>query len=67
MIRRAYSDDNIRAIFGGNFKRVLGEIWSAVPPAEEPSDLQQRPPGPSPRRSNETAARNGPLTSEAAL
>lgn len=27
LIRRGYSDDNIRAILGGNFKRVLGEIW----------------------------------------
>ncbi|HLF31147.1 MAG TPA: membrane dipeptidase [Xanthomonadales bacterium] len=27
LIRRGYSDDNIRAILGGNFRRVLGEIW----------------------------------------
>lgn len=27
LIRRGYSDDNIRAIFGGNFRRVLGDIW----------------------------------------
>lgn len=29
LIRRGYSDDNIRAIFGGNFRRVLGEIWKS--------------------------------------
>lgn len=28
LIDRGYSDDNIRAILGGNFKRVLGEIWA---------------------------------------
>ena len=27
MIRRGYSDDNIRAVLGENFRRVLGEIW----------------------------------------
>jgi len=27
LIRRGYSDDNIRAILGGNFRRVLQEIW----------------------------------------
>ena len=27
LIRRGYSDDNIRAILGENFRRVLGEIW----------------------------------------
>jgi len=27
LIRRKYSDDNIRGILGGNFRRVLGEIW----------------------------------------
>jgi membrane dipeptidase len=27
LIRRGYSDENIRAILGGNFVRVLGEIW----------------------------------------
>jgi microsomal dipeptidase-like Zn-dependent dipeptidase len=24
-----YSDDDIRAVLGGNFKRVLGEIWAS--------------------------------------
>jgi len=33
------------AIRGGNFERVLSEIWSAVPPAEEPSDPQQETAG----------------------
>ncbi|MFC6631961.1 dipeptidase [Microbulbifer taiwanensis] len=27
MVRRGYSDGDIRLILGGNFKRVLGEIW----------------------------------------
>jgi membrane dipeptidase len=27
LIRRGYSDDNIRAILGENFERVLGTIW----------------------------------------
>jgi len=27
LIRRGYSDDDIRGILGGNFQRVLGEIW----------------------------------------
>ncbi len=27
LIRRGYSDDNIRLILGGNFRRVLGDIW----------------------------------------
>lgn len=27
LINRGYSDDNIRLILGGNFKRVLGDIW----------------------------------------
>jgi membrane dipeptidase len=31
LIRRKYSDDNIRGILGGNFRRVLGEIWTATP------------------------------------
>jgi membrane dipeptidase len=32
LIRRGYGDDNIRAILGGNFQRVLGEIWSQSAP-----------------------------------
>jgi membrane dipeptidase len=27
LIRRGYSDDNIRAVLGENFRRALGEIW----------------------------------------
>jgi membrane dipeptidase len=27
LIRRGYSDDNIAAILGGNFRRLLGAIW----------------------------------------
>lgn len=27
LIRRGYADDHIRGILGGNFQRVLGEIW----------------------------------------
>ena len=29
LIRRGYSDDNIRAVLGENFRRALGEIWVA--------------------------------------
>jgi membrane dipeptidase len=29
LIRRGYSDDNIALILGGNFRRVLGQIWTA--------------------------------------
>ncbi|MBL4802047.1 MAG: membrane dipeptidase [Emcibacter sp.] len=29
LIGRGYSDDDIKLILGGNFKRVLGEIWGA--------------------------------------
>jgi membrane dipeptidase len=29
LIRRGYGDDNIRAVLGQNFRRVLGEIWVA--------------------------------------
>jgi membrane dipeptidase len=29
LIRRGYSDAQIEGILGGNFKRVLGQIWSA--------------------------------------
>jgi len=30
LIRRKYSDENIRGILGGNFRRVLGEIWTVT-------------------------------------
>ena len=30
LIRRGYSDDHIRGILGGNFQRVLGEIWAGM-------------------------------------
>lgn len=29
LIRRGYSDDNISAVLGENFRRVLGEIWAS--------------------------------------
>lgn len=29
LIRRGYGDDAIRGVLGGNFQRVLGEIWNA--------------------------------------
>ena len=28
LIRRGYSDDNIAAILGGNFRRLLGATWT---------------------------------------
>lgn len=30
LIRRGYTDDHIRGILGGNFQRVLGEIWAGM-------------------------------------
>jgi membrane dipeptidase len=41
LIRRKYSDADIRGMLGGNFKRVLTEIWT-VP---EPAPQTQRTPG----------------------
>jgi membrane dipeptidase len=35
LIRRKYSDDEIRGVLGGNFKRVLSEIWGV--PRPEPA------------------------------
>lgn len=35
LIRRGYSDDDISGILGGNFRRVLSEIWANPIPAEE--------------------------------
>lgn len=37
LIRRGYCDDDIRAVLGGNFKRVLGEIWTPSLAADEAS------------------------------
>ena len=37
LIRRKYSDDNIRGILGGNFRRVLIEIWTVPPLAKAAS------------------------------
>ena len=37
LIRRKYSDDNIRGILGGNFRRVLAEIWTVPPPPKAAS------------------------------
>lgn len=31
LIGRGYTDDHIRGILGGNFQRVLGEIWEGMP------------------------------------
>jgi len=28
LIRRGYGDQEIEGILGGNFKRVLGQIWN---------------------------------------
>ncbi len=29
LIRRGYTDEHVRRVLGGNFRRVLGEIWAA--------------------------------------
>jgi membrane dipeptidase len=39
LIRRKYSDANIRGILGDNFRRVLGEIWT-VAPASTPTSTR---------------------------
>ncbi|MDQ3995855.1 MAG: dipeptidase [Gemmatimonadota bacterium] len=36
LIRRKYSDADIRGILGGNFRRVLSEIWTVPEPAPQP-------------------------------
>ncbi len=40
LIRRGSADDNIRAVLGGNFQRVLGEIWS-VPSRDAESSVRE--------------------------
>jgi membrane dipeptidase len=37
LIRRKYSDADIRGILGGNFRRVLTEIWTVPPVSEQPA------------------------------
>ena len=34
LIRRGYTDEHIRGVLGGNFQRVLGEIWEGMPEEE---------------------------------
>jgi membrane dipeptidase len=36
LIRRKYSDADIRGVLGGNFRRVLTEIWTVPEPAPPP-------------------------------
>ena len=33
LLRRSYSRENILLILGGNFRRLLGNVWKRVPPA----------------------------------
>lgn len=37
LIRRKYSDADIRGILGGNWMRVLGDAWRPMPPASPPA------------------------------
>ena len=37
LIRRKYTDADIRGILGGNFRRVLTEIWTVPEPAPQPA------------------------------
>jgi membrane dipeptidase len=32
LIRRGYSDDNMRLVLGGNFRRLLGETFGSNEP-----------------------------------
>ena len=34
LIRRKYTDDQILGILGGNFQRVLTDIWAGMPAAK---------------------------------
>lgn len=36
LIARGYTNDEIVGILGGNFQRVLGQIWAGLPEAAEP-------------------------------
>lgn len=37
LLRRGYSDSNIQAVLGGNFRRLLGESWIPQPQVEKKS------------------------------
>lgn len=37
LLRRGYSDSNIQAVLGGNFRRLLGESWTPQPQVEKQS------------------------------
>ena len=37
LLRRGYSDTNIQAVLGGNFRRLLGESWTPQPQVEKQS------------------------------
>ncbi len=37
LIRRGYSDNNIQAVLGGNFRRLLGDSWTPQPQVEKHS------------------------------
>jgi membrane dipeptidase len=37
LLRRGYSDNNIQAVLGGNFRRLLGESWKQTPQTEKKS------------------------------
>ena len=39
LIRRGYSDDNITAMLGGNFRRLLGATWALIPPRSASVEL----------------------------
>ena len=41
LIRRKYSDQNIQGVLGGNFARVLAQIWSTPPPEKEKAQERQ--------------------------
>jgi membrane dipeptidase len=37
LVRRGYSDSNIQAVLGGNFRRLLGDSWKPQPQVENKS------------------------------
>ena len=42
LIRRGYDDSDIEGILGGNFRRVLSEIWTVAPGVDDPTNQELR-------------------------
>jgi membrane dipeptidase len=60
LLRRGYSEANIQAVLGGNFRRLLGSTWlepkrtpDRSPSASEAKDGRERPPPPEAKQPGE--------------